>query len=382
MKSSQNPRLPLTRASRLVIKVGTRVLAQKSGRPHVSRIKALVREVAALVRSGREILLVSSGAIGAGMQALGMKRRPTSLPDLQMAAAVGQSRLMALYDELFAKEKLRVGQILLTHDDLRHRERHLNARNTIARLLSTGVVPIINENDVVSVDEIRFGDNDLLAALVALLVHAELVILLTTTDGVREPAGAGRSRRLATLRAVTRETYALANGKGSDLSTGGMLTKLQSAEEITRAGGTVVIANGTMPRVLARIVTGEDVGTVVLPQRPVGGSAIKGRKRWIAFFHRAAGTITIDDGAREAVRKKGRSLLPRGITAVEGQFEVGALVNIKSADGTLIARGLVGYGSDDIRTIQGARTADIARLLGRKDYDEVVHRDNMVVLGS
>lgn len=379
---ASDTRATFTTVRRLVVKIGTRVLTQKNGRPDTRRIRALVCDMADLRDAGREVILVSSGAIGAGMQALGMGRRPDNLPDLQMTAAVGQTRLMSRYDALFAARGLRVGQILLTHEDLRHRERHLNTRNTIENLLRHGVVPIVNENDVVSVDEIRLGDNDFLASLVAHLVRADLTVLLTTTDGLRgEPDATGRTRRVQALEAITPDVFALAQGKTGALSTGGMLTKLQAADQIARAGGAVVIANGRTTGILNSIFAGSNVGTLILP-RAGRTQGMRGRKRWIAFFHRAAGTLTIDDGAGEAILRRGKSLLPGGVLAVEGRFPVGSLVNVKTGNGRLVARGLAAYDSAAIRKIMGRRTTDIAAILGRKDYDEIIHRDNLAAFGE
>jgi len=378
---AKTERARLGEARRIVVKIGSRVLVQRTGRPDLRRIRLLVRDLAALRRAGREVAVVSSGAIGTGMHALGMKTRPTNLPDLQMAAAVGQSRLMTHYDRLFAAEQCRVGQVLLTHADLKDRQRHLNARNTMMNLLRHGIIPIVNENDVVAVDEIKFGDNDLLASLVALLVQADLLILLTTVDGFRAPTGGGRTRRVPFLGGVTDEELALAVGKGSHLSTGGMASKLQAADMVAKVGAPVVIANGRMPGILARVARGEDVGTLIAPRRTDEQSALDSRKRWIAFFHRAPGALIIDDGARQALVAKGRSLLPIGVRAVEGDFESGSVVNIKTLDGVVIARGVVDYASADIRRIMGHRTDEIAGILGACDYAEVIHRDNLVVLG-
>jgi glutamate 5-kinase len=377
--SHAEQRTALPAAARVVIKIGSRVLVQRTGRPDVRRMKELVRQIAALRAAGREVVVVSSGAIGSGMEALGMKRRPVTVPDLQMAAAVGQSRLMAAYDALFSRRGCRIGQILLTHDDLRHRVRHLNARNTMMNLLRHGIVPIVNENDVVAVDEIKFGDNDLLASLVALLIEAHALILLTTVDGLRAPAGQGRTRRIPHLKGISDEALGLASGKGSELSTGGMLSKLQSASMVVSGGIPVVIANGRVDGVISRIMAGEDVGTHVAPGH-LAGALQSHRKRWIAFFHKTHGTVVVDDGAREAIERKGRSLLPIGIREVEGDFGQGAVVNVRAVDGTLVARGLADYSSEEIRLIKGRRTDEIASILGAKDYDDVIHRDNMVLL--
>jgi glutamate 5-kinase len=372
----------LASARRIVVKIGSRVLVQKTGRPDIVRMKALVKDIARLRRDGRDVVVVSSGAIGTGVHALGLKTRPTSLPDLQMAAAVGQSRLMTTYDKLFAAEKCKVGQVLLTHDDLNNRQRHLNARNTMMALLRNGVVPIVNENDVVAVDEIKFGDNDRLAALVALLIEADLLVLLTTVDGFLAPASKGsRARRVPVLNGVTAEELSHTNGKGSELSTGGMASKLQAANMVARVSAPVVIANGCKAGTLKKVLAGQDVGTLIATDATTQESVLAGRKRWIAFFNKPQGTLIVDEGARTAIEKKGTSLLPIGIRDVEGHFASGSVVNVKTTAGVLFACGVVDYSSDQIRKIKGLKTTDIATMLGSKDYDEVIHRDNMVVLG-
>ena len=377
MKTEQIIRQSLKEARRIVIKIGSRVLIQRTGRPDIRRMRALVKEIATLRHTGKEVVVVSSGAIGAGLHALGMRTRPDNLPDLQMAAAVGQTRLMSRYSALFAREKCRIGQVLLTHGDLQERVRHLNARNTVMNLLRHGIIPVVNENDVVAVDEIKFGDNDHLAALTALLIDADLMILLSTVDGFRRPVAARKTRRVPYMASISSETLAMATGKGSVFSIGGMRTKLESAHDFVDLGGMAVIANGRKANVIARIMDGEDEGTLI------GGGAVRdttrSRKRWIAFFNRAQGALIVDDGARTAIETKGRSLLPAGIRDVEGRFDIGAVVNVRTADGTVIARGLVEYSSDDIRKIKGRKTSEIASLLGSKDYDEVVHRDHMLV---
>ena len=379
--SASEHRKKLTDAHRIVVKIGSRVLVQKKGCLAISRMTSLVKDIARLRHEGHEVIVVSSGAIGTGMQVLGMKSRPTTLPDLQMAAAVGQSRLMTMYDKLFAAEKCKVGQVLLTHDDLNNRQRHLNARNTMMALLRNGVVPIVNENDVVAVDEIKFGDNDRLAALVALLIEASLLILLTTVNGFQAPGKSGLSRRVSVINGVTAEELSHAKGKGSEISTGGMSSKLQAANMVARVSAPVVIASGLTAGILKRVLDGRDVGTLIVAEPAAAGSALAGRKRWIAFFNKPRGTLIVDEGARVAIEQKGKSLLPIGIRDVEGHFPSGAVVNVKTVSGMLFACGVVDYSSDQTRKIKGLKTADIAAVLGSKDYDEVIHRDNMVVLG-
>ncbi len=376
---ADDARAAVAGARRIVVKIGSRVLVQKTGGPNARRIRSIVKDISLLARGGREIVFVTSGAIGAGMKALAMKRRPDNLPDLQMAAAVGQSRLMTRYDKLFSDERRKIGQVLLTHDDLKHRARHLNARNTILNMLRNGVIPVVNENDAVAVDEIKFGDNDLLASLVAHLIDADLLVMLTTSDGLRRRTASGRSIRVARVARVTAEIIGLASGKGGELSTGGMASKLEAARAVTDAGAAVVIADGRKPGILGRILAGEDTGTLLAP---APGHSLQSRKRWIAFFHKAGGALVVDDGACRAILKLGKSLLPVGIKDVEGCFGPGAAVDIAAPDHTVIARGLTYYSSDDLCRIKGRRTGEISAILGTDGYDEAVHRDNMVVLGS
>ncbi len=354
-------------AKRIVVKAGSKVLVQSTGRPDSRRLKLLVDELAQFQNNGGEVAFVSSGAIATGLEALGMKTRPTAIPDLQMAAAVGQTRLMSLYDHLFGENKCNIGQVLLTHDALKHRERHLNARNTLLNLIANRIVPVINENDAVSTEEIQFGDNDVLAALVAILIDADALILLSSTDGLREPAGNGKTRRVSYIEEVDDDVLGLVADKQDTLSAGGMASKLESAQIAAHNGIPVVIANGRKTGVLTRIFQGRDEGTLLFPK----SGNISKRKRWIAFFNRAEGHLVIDDGAVAALGM-GKSLLPVGIKTIEGAFKVGAMVNIQTVGGIPIARGLVEYSSDDIDSIKGKKTSGTA--------GEVIHRDNMVVL--
>jgi glutamate 5-kinase len=365
----------LAAARRVVVKIGSRALV--TGDHDVSEpcIAALVEQMCGLRRAGVEVVCVSSGAIAAGLTELGLSARPGDLPGLQAAAAVGQARLMEIYRRFFAQHGVAAAQVLLTHADLRSRERHLNARNTLGRLLRDGVVPIINENDTVAVDEIRVGDNDTLAALVSVLLRADALMLLTTTDGLltRPPADGGTPVRAVTR--ITEETFAMAGGPGCGLGTGGMRSKVEAADVVTRCGECAVIADARAPDVLARILAGEDVGTFFAP-RP---GRLAGRKRFIAFFDHPRGAVHLDAGAALAVRERGRSLLAAGIRAVDGSFSRGDPVRLLDHEGTEIARGLINYPADELRRIQGCASDEIAGVLGRREYDEVVHRDNLVL---
>lgn len=357
----------LRNAKRVVVKAGSKVLVQRSGRPDKRRLKLLVDELSHFQTGGGEAVFVSSGAVGAGLETLGLKTRPTAMADLQMAAAVGQIRLMSIYDGLFGANKCGIGQVLLTHDGLKQRERHLNARNTLLNLIANRIIPIINENDAVSTEEIKFGDNDVLAALVAILVDADALILLSSTDGLREPDGNGKTRRVSFIEEVDDEVLELVADKQDQLSSGGMASKLESAQIAAHNGIPVVIANGRKTNVLTRILDGKDEGTLLFPKE----GNISKRKRWIAFFNRAEGHLVVDDGAARALNR-GKSLLPVGVVSVAGQFKVGAMVDIQGTDGRPLARGLVECSSEEIEARKGQHAGEKA--------GEVIHRDNMVIL--
>jgi glutamate 5-kinase len=353
----------LPEATRIVVKVGTGVLTDSRKQLQAGQVEHLVGQIAAQRRAGREVVLVTSGAVGAGMGALGYAKRPAELAQLQACAAVGQSRLMAMYDQLFAQFDLHVAQVLLTHDDLQHHERHLNARHTLITLLDRGVVPIINENDVVSVTELRFGDNDKLSALVACLLPADLLVILTTVDGVIENFGKANPRTLTRVEAIDSHVERQARGTDSATAVGGMTSKIQAARIVVRAGIPLVIASGRKKDALARVLGGHEEGTLFVPQP----NRLKGRKRWIAFFHHPRGVLFVDDGAKRALRDQGKSLLPPGVARCEGDFAAGEVVRICDLEGTEFARGLAGCAAEDLR----------ARRLQRI---EVVHRDNLVIL--
>ena len=353
----------LKNVSRIVVKLGTGVLTDSRKQPDLAQIRQLVAQMAEQRKAGREVVLVTSGAVGAGMGVLGYDKRPGSLDELQACAAVGQSRLMATYEKLFAKFDLHVGQVLLTHDDLEHHERHISARQTLVTLLRRGVVPIINENDAVSITELKFGDNDKLSALVASLLPADLLVILTTVDGVIENFGQPTARVLPEIERIDQVIEKMAGGTTSATAVGGMTSKIQAAKIVVRAGIPLVIASGRKKTVLRRVLDGKDEGTLFVPQP----NRLKGRKRWIAFFHHPKGALTVDDGARTALRESGRSLLPPGIKQCEGRFTAGDVVRICDADGTEFARGIARFAANEIRTGGLART-------------EVVHRDDLVIL--
>ncbi|NMD43208.1 MAG: glutamate 5-kinase [Firmicutes bacterium] len=364
-------------AERIVVKVGTRLLTHASGQLNLSFIDRLVRELADLKNQGKQIVLVSSGAIGAGMGRLGLKQRPVAIPELQAAAAVGQGVLIQLYEKFFLEYGQVVAQILLTRADFAGRGRYLNASNTVLTLLRWGVVPVINENDTVSVQEIKLGDNDRLSALVAGLCDADLLVILTTAGGLYEadPELSPGVRLIPEVSAITPEIKACAAGPGDRLATGGMITKLQAAEMATNSGVGMIIAGGKEPGTLQRILNGEAVGTYFHPQQ----NYLNRRKRWIAYGRVVKGSVIVDDGAKEALCRAGKSLLPVGVLGVSGSFKKGALIAVCDREGREIGRGLSGFSSDELLRIKKHSSSDIVRLIGRETGDEVIHRDNLVV---
>ena len=350
-------------AARLVVKLGTGVLTDSRKQIDPAQLEQLVAQIAALRKSGKEIVLVTSGAVGAGMGALGYKRRPSELAELQACAAIGQTRLMAIYAELFAKHDLHVAQVLLTHEDLEHHERHLNARNTLVTLLAHGVIPIINENDAISFTEIKFGDNDKLSALVASLLPADLLVILTTVDGVIENFNKADAKVISVIEQIDATIEKLAGGTTSETAVGGMASKVQAAKIVVRSGIPLVIASGKKKNVLAKVLAGEDEGTLFVAQP----NKLQGRKRWIAFFHHPKGALFVDDGAKKALRESGKSLLPPGVARCEGDFVAEEVVRICDLNGTEFARGIAKFSGEEIR----------AKKLARVD---LVHRDDLVIL--
>jgi len=343
---------------------------------NLTQMERLVRYISDMVNEGRQVVVVTSGAMGAGTSRLGLKERPRTIPEKQAVCAVGQSILMETYGKLFAEYNQVVAQILLTREDITERRRHLNARHTLIQLLRMSVVPIVNENDTVAVDEIKFGQNDTLASLVAGLIGADLLIILTDVDGLysMDPK-LGKGERIPLVTEITPEIEALAGGPGSHLGSGGMMSKIQAARIATLSGSAVVIAHGRADGILRRILNGESVGTLFVPSDHKLGS----RKRWIAFYQQPQGDVIVDEGAARALVAEGKSLLPSGIVGVHGFFEEGHLVRILDEKGNELARGLSNYKSEDIRQIRGMKTSQISEKLGHKIYDEVVHRDNMVL---
>jgi glutamate 5-kinase len=368
----------LKEARRVVLKVGSRLVASKGVGLHINWIERLAAQLAHLKTNGREIILVSSGAIVCGIEKLGLRDYPKSLPMKQAAAAVGQSRLMWAYEKAFEKERLTVAQILLTRDDLTNRPRFLNSRHTLAALLDFGVVPIINENDTVAVEEIRFGDNDSLAGMVAHLVDADLLVILSDVAGLftEDPRTNPKATLISVVAEVSPEVERLAGGASSFEGTGGMRTKVMAAKTAGSYGVATVIVGGEHPEQLSALFEGEDLGTLFLAQEQQRTS----RKHWIAHTVKAKGQLVLDDGAVEALMRRGKSLLPSGVIAVRGTFEAGDSVACVDHADREIAKGLVNYSSQAITRIMGQKSADIQKTLGYKDYDEVIHRDNLVIM--
>lgn len=361
---------------RVLIKVGSSVLTTARGTLNHRRIHRLADQVAELHAQRRECIVVTSGAISAGVGELRLGTRPRTMPGLQAAAAVGQSRLIQTYAEAFRRHRIHVGQVLLGREDMEDRRRFLNMRNTLRALLDRKCVPVINENDSVFVEEIRYGDNDFLAAHLATLVLADLVVLLTCVPGLYETAASGQRRIVRTVARVSDDTLELDSGSTSAEGTGGMATKLRAAAALTKAGVPVVVANGRQSNVLLRILAGDSVGTLFLPaQRPMAS-----RKRWIGFTARPRGCLVVDAGARQALVERGKSLLASGVREVGGRFKKGDVVSLRIAGAGEFARGLANYDADEVARIKGCHTRDIEGRIGYKDYDEVIHRDNLVLV--
>ncbi len=363
---------------RIVVKVGSGVLSRGGIGLHRPTLQALASCLARVRDRGVETILVSSGAILAGMEALGLTERPRELPLKQAAAAVGQSHLMRAYEEAFQPCGLRVAQILLTQEDLRHRGRYLNARNTLFTLLGLHVLPIVNENDTVAVREIQFGDNDTLSALVAHLAQADLLVILTDTDGVftADPHRDPSARLIPLVRPQDALSSFCAEDTGSAASIGGMTSKVRAAHRAAVAGIPTVVAGGRTPESVEAILRGEEVGTLFLPSR----SRMQSRKRWLAFASQPRGGIVVDAGARAALVSGGKSLLPSGIRATQKTFRGGDVVSLLDLAGQEFGRGLTNYSRDEVDKIKGLHSDEIASVLGHKPYDEVIHRDNLVIL--
>jgi len=362
---------------RIVIKVGSSTLTDGSGRLDHENVKSIVDQVASLWRQDIQCVVVTSGAIAAGVEQLGLERRPREISKLQAAAAVGQGLLIHEYSRLFQPHGVQVGQILLTQFDMAHRELYLNARRAIDRLLTMRAVPIVNENDTTTVEEIKFGDNDALAAMVAVLIDADLLALLSDIDGLymSDPRKNEAAKKVDVVDEISAEIEAMAEGIGSEFGSGGMITKLSAAKLVSAARIGMFIVDGRDPNILAKVVAGEVVGTYFKPQ----ARKVSGRKLWIGFGRAARGNVVIDTGAVTAIVDGGKSLLPAGVVGLSGDFVIGDTIDVIDTDGKTIARGLTNYSADELSTVRGKRTDEIARELD--DFsEEVIHRDFMVLL--
>ena len=362
---------------KIIIKVGSAVLTGADGLD-LKIINSLVREMSELIHKGYSVVLVSSGAIVSGKHRLNITGKLKSIPEKQAAAAIGQGRLMRVYSKSFEKQGLYVAQILLTLSDLSDRQRYLNIRNTLSTLMEWGVTPIINENDSVAVDEIKFGDNDNLAAMIANIVEADLFINLTSTEGLFDcnPAQSKKAKLIELVYEITDQIEAASTEDTSAGGTGGMKSKVLAAKKVTAMGIPCVIAPGKKKKVLADIIAGKEIGTLFLPM----ADRLNSKKYWIAFTLQPSGKLVIDDGAKKALLEKGKSLLPSGIVDVEGDFDLGDPVSCVDREGITVAKGLVNYNSAEIRKIKGLKTSQISQVLGNKDYDEVIHRDNLAII--
>ncbi|MBI5562898.1 MAG: glutamate 5-kinase [Deltaproteobacteria bacterium] len=366
----------IRRARRIVVKVGSAVIA---GSGEGSTIfDRLASEIDGLKKGVVEAVIVSSGAIALGMKALGLGARPSSIPERQAVAAVGQGSLMSRYDAAFGRFGIRVAQVLLTHDDLASRKRFLNARNTLTTLLRLSIVPVINENDTVATEEIKFGDNDALSALTTNLCEADLLVILTDIDGLydKDPKKDSSAKKVRLVEDVDALRLDVFSAEAGGLGTGGIISKCEAARKAAHFGVPTVIADGRTGGVLGKVLACEDIGTLFLPKE----DRLTSRKHWIAFSTRPTGRLFVDDGAKEALLKKGGSLLPSGIKDVDGGFEAGEVVHCVDAKGMEFARGVANYSSAEIKRIKGIKTTEIEAALGYKVYDEVIHRDNLVVM--
>jgi len=368
----------LGKVRRIVVKVGSSILASVEKGLHYEVFSHLTKEISDLKRQGYEIVLVSSGAIAAGMEKLGYKTRPQAITQKQATAAVGQTRLMNIYENYFSHFQQMVAQVLLTHDDLSRRRRFLNARNTLLTLLKLGIIPIINENDTVAVDEIKFGDNDNLSALITNLIGADLLIILTDIEGLcdSDPRVNPNARCIPLVEEIDVDMGGIVGGTKSETSVGGMISKIQAARKASRFGIPTVVARGTKEGVLHQILKGKEIGTLILPK----GEALSSRKHWIAFNPKPKGEVMVDDGAKKAIVQKGKSLLPSGVVKIRGSFDRGDLVTCQGPRGKQFARGLVNYSATELEKIKGLRSDQIESTLGYKYSDEVIHRDDLVVL--
>lgn len=373
-------RAELVKARRVVVKVGSGVLVGPDHQIDRARLAGLTESLARLRKRGLQVVMVTSGAVAAGAPLMGLAGKSKTIPQKQACAAIGQTRLMTLYERLFSAQGLHTAQVLLTQDDVRNRERYLNARNTLETLLSSGMLPIVNENDTVIVEEIKFGDNDNLSAQVSALVGADLLILLSTVRGLHAGPPWTEIRPLSVVDQISTEhfTYVQDRPSSSSISTGGMESKLLAIEKAGQYGVPAVLASGLKEGVVERILAGEDEGTLFAPAK----DRLSARKHWILHSLIPQGSLTVDAGAAKALLHHGKSLLPIGVVAVQGDFRSGNAVRVLAPDGQEIARGLTHYNSEEAKRIQARRSEEIESLLGYRYYDELIHRDNLVLIGK
>lgn len=379
MLNNEASREALKKAKRIVIKVGTSTITYANGKRNFSQIDRLAREISDLQSQGKEMILVTSGAVAVGVDRMGLPGKPKTIPGKQAAAAVGQGVLMHTYEKFFADYGQIVAQVLITKTEAIDRHRYTNTRNTFMELMRQRVIPIVNENDVVALDELKIGDNDNMSALVAGIVDADLVIILSDVDGLytANPQTHPDAVIVPEVAEITPEIEASAGGVGSARGTGGMATKIQAAKAATSSGIHLVIASGTEKNAITRVLQGEELGTLFVSRE----NRLQFRKRWLAFGAKIAGSIVVDDGCAKAIRKAGGcSILPAGVFAVQGEFLPGSTVSVIDKDAHELARGLVHYSSAELEQIKGCNSGEIANILGHKNFDEVIHRDDLVIL--
>lgn len=379
MLNNEASREALKKAKRIVIKVGTSTITYANGKRNFSQIDRLAREISDLQNQGKEMILVTSGAVAVGVDRMGLPGKPKTIPGKQAAAAVGQGVLMHTYEKFFADYGQIVAQVLITKTEAIDRHRYTNTRNTFMELMRQRVIPIVNENDVVALDELKIGDNDNMSALVAGIVDADLVIILSDVDGLytANPQTHPDAFIVPEVAEITPEIEASAGGVGSARGTGGMATKIQAAKAATSSGIHLVIASGTEKNAITRVLQGEELGTLFVSRE----NRLQFRKRWLAFGAKIAGSIVVDDGCAKAIRKAGGcSILPAGVFAVQGEFLPGSTVSVIDKDAHELARGLVHYSSAELEQIKGCNSGEIVNILGHKNFDEVIHRDDLVIL--
>ena len=368
----------LQRARRVVVKIGSQILSSAEGIEE-TLLKDLVRQLAALHSQRKEIVIVSSGAVAAGMTQLGRKERPKTIPEKQALAAVGQIRLMALYERHFSRFEKNVAQVLLTHEDLANRQRYINAKHTFQMLLESCIIPIVNENDTVAVEEMKFGDNDHLSALVATLLEADLLVILSDVEGIYDcdPRTHANASLFPLIKEIKEVKAKILDDSRSSFGTGGITTKIGAAEEASAAGIPTVITSGLKAGTLTSVFDpNAEIGTLILPDE----NRLTNRKHWIAYNLKPAGDVVVDQGAHDALVRKGKSLLPSGLKEIRGSFGVGECVRCLDLDGREFARGLVNYSAQELNQIKGLHTSKIEKILGYRAYDEIIHRDDLVLL--